>query len=148
MIELRVDISQDKFPELTPGQVSKLTRSVAARVKQAIISATPIGDRPLDSRQQKRTRDSWTAVTKDEGGYSFSNPLVQAWFLEHGSKIGERPWPSVPEKRPRTVYTKGRVYSSQAPEGITAKAGMEEVANKIAKELFNLIIQGKSIAKG
>ena len=144
MIEFNVDISQDKFPELTPGQISKLTRSVAARVRQAIIDATPEGDRPLDPRQSKRTKYSWTGVKKDEGGYSFSNPLIQAKFLEKGSPIGERPWPT---PRARTVYNKGRVYSSQAPEGITKKAGFEEVADKVASELFKLIIEGKSIAK-
>lgn len=145
MLELKVDIAQDKFPELTPGQISKLTRSVASRVRQAIQGATPVGDRPLDPRQSRRTRDSWTAVKKDSGGYSFSNPLVQAKFLESGSPIGERPWPTA---RSRTVYSQGKVYSSQAPEGITKKAKFEEVADKVASELFELLIQGKSIAKG
>ena len=145
MIELKVDISQDEFPKLTPGQISKLTRSVAARVRQSIIDATPVGDRPLDPRQSKRTKDSWTAVVKDEGGYSFSNPLIQAKFLESGSPIGERPWPT---PRSRTVYNEGKVYSSQAPKGITKRAGMDALADKVAGELFELLIQGKSIAKG
>lgn len=148
MIEIKVDLGKDDFPDLSPGQISKLTRSVASRVRDAVILATPVGDRPLDPRQAKRTRDSWTPVRKDEGGYSFSNPNVQTWFLEHGSKIGERPWPSVPEKRPRTVYTKGRVYSSQAPEGITAKANVNEIADKVASGLLQLLLKGKSIAKG
>ena len=145
MIELKVDISQDEFPKLTKGQISKLTRSVAARVKSAVVSATPIGDRPLDPRQSKRTKRSWTAVRKDAGGYSFSNPVVQAKFLEQGSAIGARPWPTA---RARTVYNKGRVYSSQAPQGITKKARFDEVADKVASELFKLLVQGKSIAKG
>ena len=148
MLEIKVDVSQDKkIPSLSKGQVSKLTRSLAARIRQAVMAATPLGSRPLDMRQDKRTKASWTPVTKDEGGYSFYNPLVQAYFLEHGSKIGERPWPSVPEKRPRTVYFKGRVYSSQAPEGITAKANVNEIADQIAGELFDLLVKGKSLAK-
>jgi hypothetical protein len=142
VIELTVDVSKDDFPKLTPGQISKLTRSVASRVRQAIIAATPVGDRPPDPR---RAKSSWTAVKKDEGGYSFSNPLIQTKFLEKGSPIGERPWPSA--KR-RTVYSGDRVYSSQAPQGITKKAGFEAVADKVASELFKLLIEGKSIAKG
>ena len=149
MIEIKVSLDRLTILEqLTPGQISKLTRSVASRVRQAVIEATPVGNRGLDPRQDKKTKDSWTAVRKDEGGYSFINPLVQSWFLEHGSKIGERPWPSVPEKKPRTVYNKGRVYSSQAPEGITAKARVDEIAQDIAVELFELLVKGKSIAKG
>lgn len=147
MLEIKVALSGEDFPKLTPGQISKLTRSVASRVRSKVIAATPVGDRPLDPRQDKRTKDSWTAVRKDEGGYSFSNPLIQILSLEHGSKIGERPWPSVPEKRPRTVYNKGKVYSSQAPEGITAKANVNEVADQIAGELFKLLVEGKSIAQ-
>lgn len=147
MLEISIDLSRDDFPALTKGQISKLTRSVASRVRAAVIEATPVGDRPLDARQDKRTKYSWTPVRKDEGGYSFSNPNVQTWFLEHGSKVGERPWPSVPKKRPRTVYYRGRVYSSQAPQGITARARVEEVADEIAGELFDLLIKGKSIAK-
>ena len=142
MIEVKVDVSQDKFPDLSEGQVSRLTRSIASRVRQAVIDATPVGDRPLKGR--KRTKKSWTAVRKDEGGYSFSNPTVQSWFLEHGSEVGKRPWPT---PRDRTVYNEGRVYSSQAPEGILAKAEAEEVAERVAAELFDLLIKGKSLAK-
>ena len=142
MIELKIDVSRDKLPDLTEGQISKLTRSLASRVRQAVIDATPIGNRPLKGR--KRTKKSWTPVRKDEGGYSFSNPTVQSWFLEHGSEAGKRPWPN---PRERTVYNEGRVYSSQAPEGILAKAKAEEIANTVASELFDLIIKGKSLAK-
>lgn len=147
MIEINIKVEKGKFPPLTAGQISKLTRSVAARVRSAVQKSTPVGE-SLSAGQSKRTRDSWTPVKKDEGGYSFQNPLVQAYSLEYGSKRGKRPWPSVPETNPRTVYTRGRVYSSQAPEGITTKANVDELANKISSKLFNLIIQGKSIAKG
>lgn len=144
MLELSIDVS-GKLPDLSPGQISKLTRSVAARIRREVVRATPVGDRPTPSGE-KKAKDSWTAVRKDGGGYSFSNPRVQTFFLEKGSPIGKRPWPSVPESRPRTVYNKGRVYSSQAPEGITAKANVDELAEKIAVELLGLLVQGKSIA--
>lgn len=143
MLEIRIDVSQERFPDLTEGQISRLTRSVASRVRKAVIAATPVGDRPLQGR--KRTKNSWTAIRKDEGGYSFDNTQVQSWFLEHGSEAGERPWPS---PKGRTVYSQGKIYSSQAPEGILAKARAEEIANEIASELFELLVQGKSLAKG
>jgi hypothetical protein len=143
MLNLTIDISRDKIPDLTEGQVSKLTRSVASRVRQAVIDATPVGDRSLKGR--KRTKKQWTPVRKDAGGYSFGNPAPQSAALEYGSEIGKRPWPSA---RHRTVYNEGRVYSSQAPEGITTKAKVDEIADKIAVELFELLVQGRSIAKG
>lgn len=142
MIELKIDVSQDKFPDLTEGQISRLTRSLASRVRKAVIAATPVGNRPLKGR--RRTKKSWTPVRKDEGGYSFENPTIQSWFLEHGSEAESRPWPTA---RERTVYNEGRVYSSQAPEGILAKAKADEIAQTIANELFDLIIKGKSLAK-
>lgn len=142
MIELKLELIKDKLPDLTEGQISKLIRSVASRVRDEVIKATPVGNRPLKGR--RRTKKSWTPVRKDAGGYSFENPTVQSWFLEYGSEAGKRPWPT---PRSRTVYNEGRVYSSQAPEGITTKAKAAEIANTVAGELFNLIIKGESIAK-
>ena len=142
MLEINVQVGRDKFPDLTTGQISRLTRSVAARVRAAVRSATPVGERPLDARQDKRTKDSWTPVRKDGGGYSFSNPLIQAYFLEHGSPMGSKPWPTA---RERTVYSKGKVYSSQAPEGIKVKANVDMIAEQIAGELFKLLVAGKSL---
>jgi hypothetical protein len=143
MLEIKINVEgENKLPDLTEGQISKLTRSVASRVKELVIKATPVGNRPL--RGRKRTKRSWTAIKKDEGGYSFYNPTIQSWFLEYGSKAGEKPWPSA---RERTVYNEGRIYSSQAPDGITAKANVDEEADKIATELFQLLIEGKSLAK-
>ena len=143
MIKLDIDVSRDDFPDLTEGNISRLTRSLASRIRQAVIKATPVGNRPLKGR--KRTKKQWTPIRKDEGGYSFSNPTVQSYFLEYGSKAGEKPWPNA---RSRTVYNDGRIYSSQAPHGITSLAKVDEVANEIATELFNLLVQGKSLAKG
>ena len=143
MLKLNLTVTHDELPELTPGQVSKLTRSVASRVRKAVIASTPVGNRPLKGR--KRTKARWTAIRKDEGGYSFENPAPQAWYLEYGSEPGEKPWPSA---KSRTVYYDGRIYSSQAPEGITSKAKADEVADQIASELFELLVEGKSLAQG
>lgn len=141
MLDIKIDITRDAFPDLSEGQISKLTRSVASRVRKAVIAATPVGNKPLKGR--KRTKASWTAIRKDEGGYSFENPTPQARPLEYGSEAGESPWPSA---KSRTVYNDGRIYSSQAPEGILAKAKADEIASKIASELLELLIQGKSLA--
>ena len=142
MLNIQVDVSQEKLPNLTEGQISRLTRGVASRVRKAVMEATPVGNRPL--RGRKRTKASWTGIKKDEGGYSFDNPLVQSWFLEYGSAVGKKPWPSA---KTRTVYSKGRIYSSQASGGIVLKSKAEEIANQVASDLFHLLIQGKSLAQ-
>ena len=144
MLELQIDLNRGDFPTLTKGQLSRLARSVASRVRTEIIKNTPVGEKKKRKKGAKRAKDSWTAIRKDEGGYSFSNPTVQSWFLEHGSEAGSRPWPST---RERTVYHEGRIYSSQAPQGITTKANIEEFTKAIAAELFESLVKGESLAK-
>jgi hypothetical protein len=64
--------------------------------------------------------------------------------LEYGSESGKRPWPSA---KTRTVYNQGRIYSSQAPEGITAKANLEDFTREVADDLFELLVKGESLAE-
>jgi len=135
MLSLQVEIDSSPFITLTRGQLSLLTRSVASKVRSAVKNSTP--------KATGETRKSWTPVRKTEGGYSFGSSLVQMYTLEYGSPAGKKPWPSVGL---RTVYFEGRIYSSQAPKGITATADVEEVANKVAKELFEKMVGGN--AKG
>jgi hypothetical protein len=118
---------------LTSGQISLLTRSVASKVRAAVKAATP--------KHTGETRKSWTPVRKTEGGYSFLSDTVQTYFLEYGSKRGKRPWPTATGVR--TVYNQGRVYSSQAPEGITAKAKVDEIAQEIAEQVFLKVMAEK-----
>jgi hypothetical protein len=137
MLEFKVEIEGDKFPDLTKGQISVITRSVAARVRDVLKVNTPVGNR----KGSGTTKRSWTGVKKAEGGYSFQNLAVQSLSLEFGSASGKRPWPSV---GPRTVYNQGRIYSSQAPEGMTAKADIEKVASDVADQLLEKLIKGSS----
>lgn len=118
MLNLDVSIPNKLIPTgLTPGRVSLMTRTIASKVRAAVIAATP-RDRGLTAR-------SWTPVKKGvEGSYSFSNPYIQAISLERGSQPGSRPWPSV---GPRTTMDEGRIFSSQAPGGITKKAGVDSI---------------------
>jgi hypothetical protein len=126
MIKVDVDLSgEETFPTLTKGNISRLTRSVASRVRKAVMSATPVFT--------GETRKSWTPVRKVSGGYSFSNPLVQADVLDKGSSPGQKPWPS---PGPRTTLYRGKIYSSQAPGGILYTADVERIANEVASELF------------
>lgn len=136
MLEIQVEVDEKTLPDLSKGDVSKLTRSVAARVRDALRKATPV-----DSGGTKR---SWTGVLKTEGGYSFQNISPAATTLEFGSASGKRPWPSV---GPRTVYNQGRIYSSQAPEGMTKKANARQVAQKVTNELLVKLVSGKSLKK-
>lgn len=125
MVNLEITFTHENLRVLTEGQISKLTRSVASKVRQAMQKSTP--------KDTGKTRKSWTPVRKVEGGYSFGSALPQTYFLEYGSEAGKRPWPSA---GPRTVYYEDRVYSSQAPQGISAKADIEEVAQQVANELM------------
>ena len=138
MLEIKVELPDINLPDLSPGQISKVTRSVAARVRDAMQKSTP--------RDTGKTKRSWTGVKKVDGGYSFKNPSAAAGPLEYGSASGKRPWPSV---GPRTVYNQddGRIYSTQAPQGISAQAGAEEVARKVAEELIVKISRGESLRK-
>jgi hypothetical protein len=133
MLSLKFEIEgADKVVKLTKGQISLLTRSVAAKVRGAMKESTPV--------ETGATKRSWTPVRKVAGGYSFSNVKIQSYFLEYGSEAGKRPWPS---PGLRTVYYEGRVYSSQAPKGISEKADVERIANKAAGELFVKMTMGK-----
>jgi len=139
MLEFKVDMKGlGDFPKLTPGQLSRLVRSVASDLRKEIVSSTPVGNR----KGAGSTRRSWTPVRKDEEGYSFQNPTIQSWFLEHGSEAGKRPWP---RPRSRTVFSHGRVYSSQAPEGISAKADADKVVEEATIRLINRIIKGDKL---
>jgi hypothetical protein len=139
MLEFNVDLSGIKdLPKLTPGQVSKVVRSVAARLRKEVVAATPVGNRAGAGT----TKRSWTPVRKVEKGYSFGNPTIQSWFLEHGSQAGERPWPN---PRSRTVFNHGRIYSSQAPEGISVKADADRVVQEAAVRLINRVVKGESL---
>jgi hypothetical protein len=130
MLSFQVGLEFSKVVNITKGQISVLTRSVASKVRRAVVENTPV-----DKGEAKK---AWTPVRKDEGGYSFENPTIQAYFLEYGSEKGKRPWPNTGL---RTVYYQGRVYSSQAPQGITAQANVEELAVEVAQELFNELVE-------
>lgn len=132
MLNIAVEFDGRGIVDLTEGKISLLTRSVASKVRAAVQESTP--------KKTGTTAKAWTPVRKDEGGYSFSNPLVQSYFLEYGSEAGKRPWPRA---NLRTVYTRGRVYSSQAPEGITALADVEALAQRVATQLMEELIAEK-----
>lgn len=125
MVNLEITFTHEKIGLLTQGKISSLTRSVASKVRSAMQRSTP--------KDTGKTRRSWTPVRKVEGGYSFGSELPQAYFLEYGSEVGKKPWPSA---GPRTVYYEDRVYSSQAPKGISTKADIEVVAQEVADELM------------
>lgn len=133
MLEYKLEF-EGQLPDLTKGQISVITRSVAAKVRDALKANTPVGNRKGSGTAKK----SWTGVRKTEGGYSFQNLAVQSLSLEFGSATGKKPWPST---GPRTVYKEGRIYSSQAPEGMTAKAQIEQVASSVADKLLDKLIK-------
>lgn len=114
----------DQIPKLTDKQVSKITKKLSVSIRQAMIRATPV-----DSGEAKT---SWTPLSKVEGGWSFGNIAPYAYYLEHGSEPGKKPWPTVGSS---TVFYQGKIYSSQAPGGISANAGIDILVRRVAKKL-------------
>lgn len=132
MLKLGIHIEGLRLPELTPKDIDSLSKKVADAVRSVVVKATP-----KDSGKAQR---SWTPVQKDEGGFSFGNPLEHISPLESGSAPGSRPWPSV---GPRTVIKDGRIYSSQAPGGIIYSSDAHRVAARIAQDLLVQMVMQK-----
>jgi len=128
MLSLTVNTSQEDFPQLTEGQLSKATRSIASRVRKLVIGATP--------KDTGEARKSWTGVRKIEGGYSFISGSPYIGALEYGSEPGQAPWPRPREK---TVLQEGRIYSKQAPGGITENADIDAAINDIVGEVLEML---------
>ena len=92
-------------------------------VRTQVINVTP--------RDKGTAAESWTPVSKHEGGYSFGNPLIYAGVLEYGSKLGSKPWPSAQKK---TAEFRGRIYSTQAVGGFMQKVQMGNIFSKAIRE--------------
>ena len=128
MFELKISLEGiEKIPDLTGKKLDELTRAVAMKVRSEVVKLTP--------RDTGKAKTSWTQVSKIEGGWSFGNPMVYAKYLEKGSEIGQRPWPSA---GPRTVEQGGRIYSSQAPLGILEQIQLK----RLAKIEFKKVMKG------
>jgi hypothetical protein len=100
------------------------------KIRSAVQEATPVG-------KTGTAKKSWTIVERDSTGYSFGNSAPYSHVLEAGSPLGGRPWAS---SGPKTVTEDGRVYSSQAPGGITKKANIDTILEDALKDfegLFN-----------
>jgi len=136
MLDLKIRVDTRKFPDLTKEDIDSIVNTVATRIRAAVVEATPIGNR----KNSGATKEAWTPIVKEEGGYSFSNPTVQSIFLEYGSIAGKRPWPHA---KTRTIYYHGRIYSSQAPRGMTARAEVQRLAKELTKELGEALLKGK-----
>jgi hypothetical protein len=68
-------------------------------------------------------------------GIIVSNPMVYGPSLEYGSQEGKKPWPHA---GPRTVVTGGRIYSSQAPDGILSPM-LPTIMSEAAKTVYRVV---------
>ena len=87
---------------------------------------------------------------------SIKNRKIQAVAIEGGSESGEFPWPSptkgrkrvpvngrLPKKLPpKTVMSKGRIWSTQAVGGTISKVITEKQINNICVGISKTVIQG------
>lgn len=79
------------------------------------------------------------ALTENSITLSITNDTPYGIAIDEGSKLGSRPWPN---PGPKTVLNKGRVFSTQAPEGAISptiiELGLEE---KILSKAYKIIIE-------
>lgn len=76
---------------------------ILTTIKNLVQEETPVGE-------TGNLKAGWSSVSQVAGGYSFENRVPYAYVPEEGRYRGEGP---------RTIRSGGRVYSSQAPEGMT-----------------------------
>lgn len=122
MLEASVTITprKIKLPKLDTTTLTAIIRRAARQIRGAVRRATPV--------DTSAARESWTPLQKIEGGYSFQSDLPYVPVLEYGSEAGAKPWPTAGDK---TVENRGKIYSSQAPEGFMAKSKAEQIINKV-----------------
>lgn len=114
---------------------------------------------PVDTGAYKR---SWRFVTSNGNAsdlissVSIKNPKVQATAIEGGSTPGEFPWPSPTKGRkrvpvngrlprklpPKTVMSKGRIWSTQAVGGTISKVITEKQINNICVGISKIVVKG------
>lgn len=79
---------------------------------------------------------SWEIKGISEGKVQISNSASYSKYLEYGSFPGEHPWPSTGE---RTVHKDEKIWSSQAPGGMTQKLDTNFINKAIHKYIMSMI---------
>jgi len=106
-----------------PAAAQSALQDVAETLRRLALGRTPYATGELYR--------SWSSVTREEGGFSFSTDVPYAEVLERGL------YPGV---GPRTVEVEGGIFSRQAPGGIlTPIVEDDEVIRKVVDLIVEVI---------
>ncbi len=132
MLKVKVDVKG--FDQRTHRRkIKKMVKEVGLECRKRMVAATPV-DSGTAKRSWSPLKDVSNRYSKYHVTYETYNSKRYAAWLEKGSKKGSRPWPS---PGPRTIDSGSRIYSSQAPGGISKTAGIsEELVAQIARRAF------------
>lgn len=115
------------YPDLL---AKRFLYNLALAIRRSLKEATPV-----DTGEAKR---SWSIVRRYEKGYSFGNATPYIKYLEVGSVPGYAPWPGV---GPKTTMYNGMIFSDQAPGGIVANSGLDQLLDQRLSQLFDMVLK-------
>ena len=151
-IESNITEIAQKFENAGP-EAKKLAAAVMGKfsldVYRKIVKDSPVGNPDLPGKKRKRSRGNtggsfraaWQISDVSGPGFIFSkkitNNLPYAEPLVAGSPVGGRPWPGV---GPKTIKKDGRIFSRQAPEGISINtAEIQDVQDKLINVINGIL---------
>ena len=131
-----VDFSQTKIlfedgPKRARDLMSKVMRQYALDFFDDITYLSPV-----DTEAYRASWEPLIFSTKGNTFFSttFANKMPYSGPLDYGSPVGGKPWPS---PGPKTVVGKdGRIFSKQAPEGVSSKVITEETLNTMVDDII------------
>ena len=143
-------------PNVIQG-IQEVVKKKADEIYSIIKSNSPVG-KITDSRNYPGFyRDSWRVSYANEAGtiagFKIWNSAVQAEAIEFGSMPGSKPWPNPTVGRQtggrgmnqngRTIYSSGRIWSTQAIGGVFDRSitekDIDDLTNDIQEVVMNAI---------
>ena len=131
------------------GNVDKYVGGVARNVMskhifdayRQIQRISPVGSSDRKNYTGGSYRAAWQIETKTGSGVIFearlTNNLPYAYPLDYGSPVGKKPWPSA---GPKTVENKGKVYSKQAPKGVSTTVFTDSFLDLVTRDVTKSIM--------
>ncbi len=136
-VEIRgVERIRKAFEAMTrKGPYTQALRKFMIDFKTAAELRSPVGETG-DFRGDWSINDVGAGEVNVIAASSLTNTRPYADPLEYGSLLGKKPWASA---GPKTVVKNGRVWSSQAPEGVATYIIDDEGIDELLNELVNYI---------
>jgi len=136
MIDQSIRAAIEYFERLSAETKRKVKDAVNKElldIQAALMTASPVDTGIF--------RSSWSidpaSITGNKIQGSVYNPMVYAEVLEYGSKKGERPWKSAGL---RTVESNGRIWSSQAKDGVISQTIDQSEIDQITEKIADSVI--------